>query len=81
MAETKTYTVLDPVDHDGQPYAVGDSIELDEGAAPALLAAGVVGGGTSAKAAAAPKADDAPARAGKRSSAKSATTKPDSAEA
>jgi len=37
-----SYTVLSPVDHDGTRYEPGESVDLPEDAAAALLAVGVV---------------------------------------
>ena len=38
----RTYTIIDPVRHDGVDYAPGASIELDTQAAGPLLAAGAI---------------------------------------
>ncbi|MGE0388445.1 MAG: hypothetical protein AB7Q97_27285 [Gammaproteobacteria bacterium] len=38
----KTYTVASPIEHDKEHYAVGETIELSEPQAAALLAVGAV---------------------------------------
>lgn len=40
----KTYTVLSTIQHDGQRYEAGASIEVDDQSAAALLASGDISG-------------------------------------
>lgn len=66
----KPYTVLSPLRHDGQDYAVGEAVNLPPKAAGPLLAAGAIaepnqrsgetGDSPEEKGAATPKADAAP---------------------
>lgn len=52
-----TYPVLEPLKHDGQAYAPGDSVEMDAKAARELLLLGVLGPAAKAAAKTAAKAE------------------------
>jgi hypothetical protein len=54
-----SYLVKEPLKHDGQGYAPGDSVEMDAKAARELLGLGVLGPVTKTKAKAEDKAADA----------------------
>lgn len=42
MAEKKSYTVLSPLNHDKEDYAIGDPVALTDKQAAALIAVNVV---------------------------------------
>lgn len=44
MPDTKSYTVLSPIDHNGKKYPIGSSIELEPEQAIALLKSKAVAG-------------------------------------
>jgi len=57
----KTYLVESPLQHDGEPFAPGNKIEMDEAKAASLLVAGVLVDPVVAKALAKAEADAAKA--------------------
>jgi len=56
-----TYLVNEPLKHDGEGYGPGETVEMDAKAAKELLALGVLGAPTKAKAEPKAKADSKPA--------------------
>jgi hypothetical protein len=58
------YSVNEPLKHDGQAYAPGDTVEMDAKAAKALLALGTLGPAVKAAAKTEPKAKASPDAAG-----------------
>lgn len=42
-SDLRSYPVLSPLDHDNEPYAIGETVEMDEGVATPLIAQGVLG--------------------------------------
>lgn len=55
------YSVNEPLKHDSQSYGPGETVEMDAKAAKELLALGVLGATTKAKAEPKAKADSKPA--------------------
>lgn len=42
-ADLPSWPVLSPLHHDGEPYAIGDTVAMAEAVAAPLVAAGVLG--------------------------------------